>query len=252
MCGSPPAIRPKSSPASPACRAAGRPRAPMAQGDDVFTVLPATLPEAELARRLADVDAAVVMKLGRNLAKLRRALKTSGRLPRALYVERGTMADAKIVPLAAQTRRRCALFCRGARSGLGGAAVSGELAVVGLGPGDARWLTPEAADALARRRRRFTATDPISTACRRATARAATRPTIARRARAPRRRSRTPRRERASRSSPAAIPASSPWRRRFARRSRGAGGLARARLRRRSRHHRHAGGRRPHRRAARP
>jgi precorrin-2/cobalt-factor-2 C20-methyltransferase len=26
---------------------------PIAQGDDVFTVLPATLPEAELARRLA-------------------------------------------------------------------------------------------------------------------------------------------------------------------------------------------------------
>ena len=47
---------------------------PIAQGDDVFTVLPATLPEAELARRLGDADAAVVMKLGRHLPKLRRAL----------------------------------------------------------------------------------------------------------------------------------------------------------------------------------
>ena len=47
---------------------------PIAQGDDVFTVLPATLPEAELARRLADADAAVVMKVGRHLPKLRRAL----------------------------------------------------------------------------------------------------------------------------------------------------------------------------------
>jgi precorrin-2/cobalt-factor-2 C20-methyltransferase len=64
---------------------------PMAQGDDVFVVLPGTLPEAELARRLADADAAVVMKLGRNLPKVRRALKCSGRLARALYVERGTM-----------------------------------------------------------------------------------------------------------------------------------------------------------------
>jgi len=75
---------------------------PMAQGNDVFTVLPATLPEAELARRLADADAAVVMKVGRHLPKLRRALKTSGLLPRAIYVERGTMADAKMVPLAAK------------------------------------------------------------------------------------------------------------------------------------------------------
>ena len=68
---------------------------PIAQGDDVFTVLPATLPEGELARRLADADAAVVMKVGRHLPKLRRALERSGRLPRAIYVERGTMADAK-------------------------------------------------------------------------------------------------------------------------------------------------------------
>ena len=72
---------------------------PIAQGDDVYPVLPATLPEDELARRLADADAAVVMKVGRHLPKLRRALKTSGRLPRALYVERGTMADAKMIPL---------------------------------------------------------------------------------------------------------------------------------------------------------
>lgn len=76
---------------------------PIAQGDDVFTVLPATLPEAELARRLADADAAVVMKVGRHLPKLRRALACSGRLDRAIYVERGTMADAKILPLSAKS-----------------------------------------------------------------------------------------------------------------------------------------------------
>jgi len=75
---------------------------PIAQGDDVFTVLPATLPEDELARRLTDADAAVVMKVGRHLPKLRRALKTSGRLARAIYVERGTMADAKMIPLSAK------------------------------------------------------------------------------------------------------------------------------------------------------
>jgi len=75
---------------------------PIAQGDDIFTVLPATLPEAELARRLAEADAAVVMKVGRHLPKLRRALERSGRLDRAIYVERGTMADAVTIPLAAK------------------------------------------------------------------------------------------------------------------------------------------------------
>jgi precorrin-2/cobalt-factor-2 C20-methyltransferase len=44
----------------------------------------------------------VVMKIGKHLAKLRRALQRSGRLHRALYVERGTMADAKMLPLAAK------------------------------------------------------------------------------------------------------------------------------------------------------
>ncbi len=73
---------------------------PIAQGDDVFIVLPATLPEFELERRLADTDAAVVMKIGRNLPKVRRALDRAGRLDRAIYVERGTMSNAQVMPLA--------------------------------------------------------------------------------------------------------------------------------------------------------
>ncbi|MBB3771763.1 precorrin-2/cobalt-factor-2 C20-methyltransferase [Angulomicrobium tetraedrale] len=68
--------------------------APIAQGDDVLSVLPGTLPEAELARRLGEADAAVIMKVGRNLPKIRRALEASGRLDRALYVERGTMTGS--------------------------------------------------------------------------------------------------------------------------------------------------------------
>ena len=75
---------------------------PIAQGDDVFTVLPATLPESELVRRLSEANAAVVMKVGRHLPKLRRALASSGRLPRAIYVERGTTAEEKMIPLAAK------------------------------------------------------------------------------------------------------------------------------------------------------
>jgi precorrin-2/cobalt-factor-2 C20-methyltransferase len=74
--------------------------APIAQGDDVFTVLPGTLSEDELTRRLADADAAAVMKLGRNLPKVRRALDRAGRLGRAMYVERGTMADTVVMRLA--------------------------------------------------------------------------------------------------------------------------------------------------------
>ncbi len=74
--------------------------APIAQGDDVFMVLPATLPEAELEQRLKDADAAVVMKLGRHLPKIRRTLARVGRLERAIYVERGSTQGAVMMRLA--------------------------------------------------------------------------------------------------------------------------------------------------------
>jgi precorrin-2/cobalt-factor-2 C20-methyltransferase len=72
---------------------------PMTWGDDVMTVLPGTLPEAELVRRLIDTDAAVIMKLGRNLPKVRRALKAAGLIHRAVYVERATMAGQVVAKL---------------------------------------------------------------------------------------------------------------------------------------------------------
>jgi precorrin-2/cobalt-factor-2 C20-methyltransferase len=75
---------------------------PMAQGDDVFSVLPGTLAQHELERRLNETDAVVVIKLGRNLPKVRRALERTGRLARAVYVERGTMTGERAIPLAAK------------------------------------------------------------------------------------------------------------------------------------------------------
>ncbi len=75
---------------------------PITQGDDVLMVLPGTLAEAELAKRLAEADAAVIMKVGRNLPKIRAALATSGKLDRAIYVERGTMANGKAMRLVAK------------------------------------------------------------------------------------------------------------------------------------------------------
>ena len=45
------------------------------------------------------------MKLGGNFAKLRRAMKRAGVIDRAIYVERGTMAGEKIMPLRRQARR---------------------------------------------------------------------------------------------------------------------------------------------------
>lgn len=72
---------------------------PITWGDDVLTVAMATLPEEELVRRLKDTDAAVVMKIGRNLPKLKRALQAAGRLDDAWLVERGTMPKQTVQKL---------------------------------------------------------------------------------------------------------------------------------------------------------
>jgi precorrin-2/cobalt-factor-2 C20-methyltransferase len=74
--------------------------APITWGDDVLTVLPGTLNASDLTSRLEATDAAVVMKLGRHLPKVRAALSEAGLLERAIYVERGTMRDQRICRLA--------------------------------------------------------------------------------------------------------------------------------------------------------
>ncbi|WP_163267142.1 precorrin-2 C(20)-methyltransferase [Chelativorans alearense] len=83
---------------------------PIVQGDDVLSVLPGTLPETELQRRLDDAEACVIMKVGRNLAKIRRALQATGRLGEAIFVERGTMAAMATVRLADKVDDEAAYF----------------------------------------------------------------------------------------------------------------------------------------------
>lgn len=73
---------------------------PICHGDDVFAVLPGTMEQERLTACLKDVDAAVIMKIGRNLEKVRAALADAGLLDRAIYVERGTMEDERVERLA--------------------------------------------------------------------------------------------------------------------------------------------------------
>ena len=74
---------------------------PLVSRNEVFAVLSGVLGEDELVRRLGQCDAAVIMKLGRNLAKVRRAVQRAGLTERAHYVERATMAEQRVSPLGA-------------------------------------------------------------------------------------------------------------------------------------------------------
>lgn len=73
---------------------------PMTWGDDVLSVLPGTLPREELARRLENADAAVIMKIGKNFQKIRDVFDELKLTDRAFYIERGTMENQRVMPLA--------------------------------------------------------------------------------------------------------------------------------------------------------
>jgi precorrin-2 C20-methyltransferase/precorrin-3B C17-methyltransferase len=135
---------------------------PLVRQTDVLTVLPGTLPEAELARRLADTDGAIIMKLGRTFPAVRRALASAGRLDDALYVERASHPQQRWMPVAdvdESTVPYLSLIVvngdsvNGQRSRVAAPLPTetgvAELLVIGLGPGPESWMTPEAAAALA-------------------------------------------------------------------------------------------------------
>ncbi|MGV8953228.1 MAG: precorrin-2 C(20)-methyltransferase [Cypionkella sp.] len=83
---------------------------PFTWGDDVLSVLMATLPEDDLITHMQRSDALVVMKTGRNLPKVRRALQAAGRLDDAWLVERGTMPAQRVAKLADVDAADCPYF----------------------------------------------------------------------------------------------------------------------------------------------
>ena len=120
---------------------------PLVAGDEVLSVLPGTLPVAELTRRLADADAAVVLKLGRSYHAVREALSASGQLGDAFYVERASTPGQRVMPAADVDESSVPYFSLamlpGGRRIEPQPSPAGTVAVVGLGPGDHDWMTPQ-------------------------------------------------------------------------------------------------------------
>src|SRR5699024_4472039 len=145
---------------------------PLAQRDEVLTLLPGTLSSPELARRLADTDSAAVLKLGRTYPAVHDALSESGRLTETSYVERASWEAQRVEPFdqvdpgsvpyfsvavvpspayatrVADAGDETVIRVPQDRPADHETAGPGEVAVVGLGPGGTEWLTPEARQAL--------------------------------------------------------------------------------------------------------
>lgn len=144
---------------------------PLTRQTDTLSVLSGTMPEPELARRLADTDAAIIMKLGHTFPAVRRALVDAGRIDQARYVEQASTPEQRWLPVAevepgsvpyfsliivpgdARNGRRSRDLHRSPtepqQPDTAPATAAAELRVIGLGPGPDAWVTPEASAALA-------------------------------------------------------------------------------------------------------
>ncbi|KQI71914.1 precorrin-2 C20-methyltransferase [Loktanella sp. 5RATIMAR09] len=79
---------------------AARARMPLAARNERLTVLPGPLPEDELRARIAGAESVVIMKVGRHLAKIKGVIDALGLTEGAVYVERATLPDEVVLPLA--------------------------------------------------------------------------------------------------------------------------------------------------------
>lgn len=73
---------------------------PLCAREETLSVLPATMPEHDLAARLARTDACAIMKLGRHFAKARRVVDRLGLTERAVFVSHASLPQQTCCPLA--------------------------------------------------------------------------------------------------------------------------------------------------------
>lgn len=152
---------------------------PLGEATEIVSVVPATADSERIAAVLDASDCVVIMKLGKNVEKVRTALQSAGMLERAYVVERATMNEHTSYPLADADPEKVPYFAvavvpsavYGTERSVSGASeladdtatgvatdtatepaapAVGEVVVVGLGPGAERWTTPEVTEELAR------------------------------------------------------------------------------------------------------
>lgn len=73
---------------------------PLTARDESLVAIPATLPESEIEARLMLTGAAVILKVGRRLGRLKAMIARLGLMERAGYVAHATLARETVTPLA--------------------------------------------------------------------------------------------------------------------------------------------------------
>lgn len=84
--------------------------APITWGDDILSTVMGTLDEVTMTDAMTRADALVVMKIGRNLPTVRRALAAAGKADRAVLVEYASMDGQTVQPLSAYHKETLPYF----------------------------------------------------------------------------------------------------------------------------------------------
>ena len=73
---------------------------PLAARNEMLSVVPGPLPDAELRQKIKAADSVVIMKVGRHLGRIRALIEALGLLDQAHYIERATLPNEQKMPLA--------------------------------------------------------------------------------------------------------------------------------------------------------
>jgi precorrin-2/cobalt-factor-2 C20-methyltransferase len=73
---------------------------PLVARNERLTVLPGPMDAAELRDRIAGAEAVAIMKVGRHLPKIRAVIDALGLTEKATYIERATLPEQVVLPLA--------------------------------------------------------------------------------------------------------------------------------------------------------
>lgn len=83
---------------------------PLAGRNSILTVIPGPLEDTEIAIQLRNCEAAAIIKVGRHMGRLSKLIEAEGLTSAATYVERATLEQERVAPLADIPENRAPYF----------------------------------------------------------------------------------------------------------------------------------------------
>ncbi len=83
---------------------------PLAGRNSLLTIIPGPLDDAAIANQLRSCEAAAIIKVGRHFGRVRKLIEAEGLTDSAIYVERATLEQQRVIPLADIPENRAPYF----------------------------------------------------------------------------------------------------------------------------------------------